>query len=66
MQGIPAPSSTQSSRNDANSIMIANSADRFPRHRALNHMTAGIGLETWLSTKTWVKGTRLEWVNMVN
>ena len=66
MQGIPAHSSSQSSRNDANSIMIAKSADQLPRHGALNPMNTGIGREKWLSTKTWVKGTGTKGVNMVN
>ena len=66
MQGIPAHGFTQSSRNDANSIVIAKFAARFPPHRALNPTNTGIGREMWLSTKTWVKGTGTKGVNMVN
>ena len=66
MHGISARSSTQSSRMDAKSNMIAKSAGQFPRHRVLNPITAGVGCEMWLSAKAWEKGTGTKGVNMVN
>lgn len=66
MHGISARSSTQSSRMEAKSNVIAKSAGQFPQHRVLNPITAGVECKTWLSTKAWEKGTGTKGVNVVN